>query len=158
MQALTIHVRTALIAIGCCAIGAPAVAQTPPRGSTPAPTTQPEPAPPEGGPASLPDLMEHRRELMAPGTNVYLEGMVVRAKSGQMLRVGRGKQELFVVPVDPSSVEFIAVGAKVDVRGMLVETPSAGQARLIYAMSPREAHRIARQRVYVDAWSVTTVM
>lgn len=146
----------ALIAIVCCAIGSPTLAQTTPEGPAAPPTTPTEEAPPAGGPASLSDLLENRKELMTSGTNVRLEGMVVRAKSGRTLRVRHGKQELFVIPVDPASLEFIAVGAKVDVLGTLVETPSAGQARLMYAMSAREAQRIARQRVYVDAWSVTT--
>ncbi|MDX2091058.1 MAG: hypothetical protein SFX73_24575 [Kofleriaceae bacterium] len=149
--------RTALIALVGCAVGSPALAQAPSECSVAAQTEPEEPPLADSGPASWTDLREHRQELMAPGTNVYLEGMVVRGKSGRTLRVGRGKQELFVIPVDPTSVDYMAVGAKVDVRGMLVETPSAGQAKLVYAMSGREARRIARQRVIVDAWSVTTV-
>jgi hypothetical protein len=96
-------------------------------------------------------------EQMTEGTNVHLENAVVRAKAGILLRVRVGRHDIFVVPPDPSSMEFFAVGAKVDVRGTLERTPTAQQARLIYAMGPVEAHRLARTRFYVDAWAVTAV-
>jgi len=94
---------------------------------------------------------------MTEGTNVRFESAVVRAKSGLLLRVAIGKHEIFVAPPDPSSLEWIAVGAKVDVQGTLQRTPTAQQARLVYAMGPVEARRLARTRFYVDAWSVSAV-
>jgi len=42
----------------------------------------------------------------------------------------------------------------VDVRGTLRRAPGAPQARLAYAMSSREARRLARKGVYLDAWSL----
>ena len=105
------------------------------------------------GPATKQEVFASRKALLE-GTNVYLENMVVRAKSGLMARLGSGRHEIFVAPNDPSTLDYIAVGATVDVRGTLVKTPSAGQARLIYAMSTRESRRIARDSVYVDAWAL----
>ncbi|HVK86480.1 MAG TPA: hypothetical protein VM513_20315 [Kofleriaceae bacterium] len=93
-------------------------------------------------------------ELLAEGTNVHLENVVVRAKSGLMMRVAVGRHQIYVAPVDPSMLEFLAVGATVDVRGTLRRAPSAPQARLAYAMSSHEARRLARQGVYLDAWSL----
>jgi hypothetical protein len=106
--------------------------------------------------ATKEELFRERRELLVEGTNVYLEDMVVRAKSGVMTRVAYGKHEIFVAPIDPSELQFVAIGARVDVRGTLREAPTAPQARLAYAMSPREARRLARHRIYVRAWSLTT--
>jgi len=108
---------------------------------------------PNAGPATKQELFASR-SAQVEGTNVYLESMVVRAKSGLMARIGSRGHEIFVAPNDPSSLEYVAVGATVDVRGTLVRTPSAGQARLIYAMSSRESRRLARDPVYVDAWSL----
>src|SRR5262245_38685679 len=104
------------------------------------------------GPVTKKDLFASRKNLIE-GTNVHLENMVVRAKSGLMARVSDGRHEIFVAPNDPSSLDFVAVGARVNVRGTLFRSPSAGQARLIYAMSAREARRLARDPVYVDAWA-----
>jgi hypothetical protein len=94
---------------------------------------------------------------MTEGTNLRLEGAVVRAKAGILLRVSVGKHEIFVAPPDPSSLEFLAVGARVDVQGTLQRTPTAQQARLVYAMSRAEARRLAHTKFYVDAWSVSAV-
>ena len=94
---------------------------------------------------------------MTEGTNVRFEGAVVRAKSGLLMRVAVGTHEIFVAPPDPSSLEFLAVGANVDVQGTLRRTPTAAQARLIYAMAPGEARRLARTRFYVEASAVSAV-
>lgn len=91
---------------------------------------------------------------VADGTNVLFENAVVRAKSGIVLRIAVGKHEIFVVPPDPSALDFVAIGAHVTVQGTLRPTPSAPQAHLIYAMSRRDARRLAHTRFYVDAWSV----
>lgn len=88
------------------------------------------------------------------GTNVQFENAVVRAKTGIVLRVTAAKHEIFVVPADPSVLDFLTVGAHVDIQGTLRRTPSAPQARLVYAMSAREARRLAHTRFYVDASSV----
>jgi hypothetical protein len=96
------------------------------------------------------------RDLMTDGTQVWLEDLVVRAKSGNVLKVGDHRHELFVVPADPSSLDFLTVGAHVDVRGTLRWTQSAGQARFTFAMSPAMARRFARQRVYVASAYVST--
>lgn len=96
-------------------------------------------------------------EAMTDGTSVRLDGAVVRAKSGLVLRVAIDKHEIFVAPIDPSSIEFLAVGARVDIQGTLHRAPSAPQARLIYAMGPAEARRLARTGFYVDAWAVSAV-
>lgn len=102
------------------------------------------------------ELFAEPRE-MSEGTNVRLEDVVIRAKSGIVLRVADRKREIFVVPEDPSSLDFLAVGARVHVQGTLRAAPSARQAQLIYAMGPREARKLARSRFYVDAWVVSAV-
>jgi hypothetical protein len=114
------------------------------------------PTPDDSGPASKTELFEHPRALLQPGTNVHLENMVVRAKSGLMVRLASGKREIYAAPLDPSSLQFLALGSRVDVRGTLVEAPSVGQAMLAFAMSAHEARRLAHSRVYVDAWSVSS--
>lgn len=111
----------------------------------------------ERGPASKHELFARGRALMVEGTNVHLEDVVVRAKSGHLIRVASGRHEIFVAPPDPSQLSFLAIGAAVDVRGTLIKAPSAGQAQLIHGMGSREARRLSRQRVYVDAWSVTAI-
>lgn len=96
-------------------------------------------------------------ESMTEGTSVRLEGAVIRAKSGLVLRVAIDKHEMFVAPIDPSTIEFLAVGARIDVQGTLHRAPSAAQARLVYAMGPQEARRLARTGFYVDAWALSAV-
>jgi hypothetical protein len=100
------------------------------------------------------DELFANRELLAEGTNVYLSDLVVRAKSGLVMRASYRHHDIFIVPVDPSVLDFLAIGARIDVRGTLRDAPSVGQARLVFAMSASEARRLSRQRVYVDAWSV----
>lgn len=95
-------------------------------------------------------------DAMVEGTNVRLENLVVRAKSGLLLRASYDGHEIFVAPVDPSQLDFIAIGAHIDVLGTLVPAPSKRQAQLELAMGAREARRLAHARVYVDAWSVST--
>lgn len=110
---------------------------------------------PESGPVTKDELFADPEEEMTAGTNVFLDDVKVRSKSGNLLRVGDGRHQLWVAPNDPSVLDFIAVGATVDVRGTLRETPSAKQAALIYAASGRAAARMARDRFYVDAWFVS---
>lgn len=99
------------------------------------------------------ELFENPRAV-ADGTGVFFENAIVRAKTGIVLRVLAGKHEIFVVPADPSVLDFLAVGAHVDIQGTLRHPPAAAQARLIYAMSTREASWLAHTRFYVDASSV----
>jgi hypothetical protein len=93
-------------------------------------------------------------DSMTEGTQVWLHDVRIVQKSGNVLKIGDRGHELFVVPVDPSSLDFLTVGAHVDVRGTLRRTPSAGQARLIYAMSSAAARRFARDRFFVATASV----
>lgn len=110
----------------------------------------------ETGPVTKEELLEDP-DALVPGTNVFLDDVKVRSTSGNLVRVSVGRRQLFVAPVDPSVIQFLAVGAIIDVHGTLRETPSAAQAKLIYAASGRAAARMARDRVYVDAWSVSTL-
>jgi len=107
----------------------------------------------DAGVITAQELFKNPRAV-ADGTNVLFENAVVRAKSGIVLRVAVGKHEIFVVPPDPSALDFVAIGAHVTIQGTLRPTPSAPQAHLIYAMSRRDAQRLAHTRLYVDAWSV----
>jgi hypothetical protein len=95
-------------------------------------------------------------DSMTEGTPVWLQDVVVRQKSGNALRIGDRAHELFVVPQDPSSLDFLTIGAHVDVRGTLRKTSNASQARLIYAMSSPAARRFARDRFYVAVAAVTS--
>ncbi len=110
-----------------------------------------------GGPVFTAQELFADPEMMTEGTSVRLEGAVIRAKAGILLRVAIDKHELFVSPIDPSVMEFLAVGARINVMGTLHRVPSPQQARLMYAMGPREAARLARTHFYVDAWSVSAV-
>lgn len=114
----------------------------------------PEPEEPDTVVVGADELFE-APEAMTEGTNVRLENVIVRAKSGNILRVRYGKHEIFVVPPDPAKLDWIAVGARIHVQGTLRKPPTAPQARLEYAMRRSEARRLARARFYVDAWSVS---
>jgi hypothetical protein len=92
---------------------------------------------------------------LEPGTSVELDHAVVRGKSGNLMRVAHHRREIFVAPVDPSWLEWIAVGAVVDIRGTVREAPSASQARLVYAVDRATAARLARSHILIDAWAVT---
>lgn len=90
------------------------------------------------------------------GTEVELDDVRVRAKSGNGLWVGYTRQrQIFVLPIDPSLVEFVTVGAALDIRGTLRETPSASQAVKTFAMGAQSARKLAGDRFYVDAWTVS---
>ena len=102
------------------------------------------------------ELFENH-DQMAEGTNVRFQAALVRAKTGNLLRVAIDHHEIFVAPMDPSSLEFIAVGSRVNVDGTLRPTPAAQQARKVYAMGPAEAKRLARTPFYVEAWSVSVI-
>jgi hypothetical protein len=115
------------------------------------------------GPAGTDEGVVEKEQLfsqlgsMTEGTQVRLEDVVIRQKSGNVMRVGdRHHHQMFVVPVDPSSLEFLTVGAHVDVLGTLRRTPSAGQARLVYAMSRGAAWQFARDRYFIDAGTVVS--
>ncbi len=110
----------------------------------------------ETGPVTKDELLEDP-DALVPGTNVFLDDVKVRSTSGNLVRVSVGRRQLYVAPVDPSVIQFLAVGAIIDVHGTLRETPSAAQAKLTYAASRRAAARMARDPVYVDAWSVSTL-
>jgi hypothetical protein len=120
------------------------------------PGPAPEPAPEDSGPVTK-DIVFGKPKQMTEGTNVFLDDVVVRAKSGNLLRVGEGRRSIWVAPNDPSVLDFIAVGAIVDVRGTLRETPSAPQAKLIYAARAGAAKKLARDRLFVDAWDVSAM-
>lgn len=138
-----VWLRAALVTV---IIGASARAQ-----DTPAPPDDPDV---ESGPVTQDTLFSDPDEMTA-GTNVFLDDVTVREKSGNLLRVSDGRHQLFVAPNDPSVLDFIAIGATVDVRGTLRETPSAKQAMLVYAASRAAATKMARDRFYVDAWFVS---
>lgn len=90
------------------------------------------------------------------GTEVELDDVRVRAKSGNGLWVGYTRQrQIFVLPIDPSLVEFVTVGAALDIRGTLRETPSAAQAVKTFAMGAQSARKLAGDRFYIDAWTVS---
>jgi hypothetical protein len=93
-------------------------------------------------------------DSMTEGTQVWLQDVVVRQKSGNVVRIGDHRHELFVVPQDPSTLDFLTIGAHVSVRGTLRKTQPAAQARLIYAMSSPAARRFARDRFYVGVATV----
>jgi hypothetical protein len=94
-------------------------------------------------------------DAMTDGLNVRIEHAVVRAKSGLVLRVVADNHEIFVAPNDPTKLDFLAIGARVNVQGTLHRAPTAPQARLVYAMSRSEARRLAHTRFYIDAWALT---
>lgn len=96
-------------------------------------------------------------KLLTDGQNVRLDEAVVRAKAGNLLRVEIDHLQIFVAPIDPSSIELIAIGARVRVSGTLRRPPAEQQARLVYAMGPSEANRLAHTPFYVEAWSVSVL-
>jgi hypothetical protein len=89
------------------------------------------------------------------GTEVYLEDVPIRGKSGNGLWVGyQRRHQLFVAPIDPSSVEALTVGARIDVRGTLRRAPAPRQAAKLFALDAASTRRFAGERLYLDAWSV----
>ena len=142
MPLCSVRLSSALIFTTLLAV--PAAAQAPP----------PPPPGEDVGPASAVELLEEP-ELRRAGTNVDLDGVVVRRISGNLVRVKYGRREIFVAPVDPSLIDFLTVGAVIDVQGTLRDAPGARQARLIFAVDGRAARRLERDRIYVDAWFVS---
>ncbi len=89
------------------------------------------------------------------GTNVHLEDVPVRRKAGNGLWIGYSRRhQLFAVPIDPSFVEFVTVGARIDLRGTLRETPSARQATMVFALDRTSSRLIADEPLYIDAWTM----
>ncbi len=129
-------------------------------------TAEPEPADPERAEPAEPPLEEgfaSAEQVFAANPprsladyEVHLEDVPVRRKSGRGLWIGySARRQVFVVPVDPSFVSFVAVGAKVDVRGTLRETPGAAQAARDFALDRASTRRLANEPLYIDAWSIS---
>ncbi len=114
--------------------------------------TPPEPAPDE--PVLTARELFSDPQAMTEGANVRLDSAVIRAKSGNVLRVATEHHEIFVAPNDPSSLNYLTSGARIEVLGTLRRSPSARQAQLVYAMPACDARRLARTRFYIDAWDV----
>ena len=116
-----------------------------------------DPPPPDAGMFVEPkDALARDASPLLAGRDVRLEDVRVRSRTGNGLWVGyRSSRQIFVVPPDPSLVEELRVGVKIDVIGTLREPPAAAQARYRYALGPRTARRLSRAPLYVHAWSVT---
>jgi hypothetical protein len=115
----------------------------------------PETADGELDPRTLRQIFADRDPESLVGTEVYLEDVPIRRKSGNGLWVGYGRRHLlFVAPIDPSSVEALAVGARIDVRGTLRRAPAPQQAAKIFALDAASTRRFASERLYLDAWSL----
>jgi hypothetical protein len=95
-------------------------------------------------------------QSLVPGLGVYLTHVVVRGKSGNLMRVGDRRREIFVAPIDPSWMDFLPIGSIVDLRGTVRETPSAGQAHQTYAAGWPVARQLARNRFYIEAWAISS--
>jgi hypothetical protein len=94
-------------------------------------------------------LFSQAGSAFTEGTQVWLQDVVVQQISGNVLRIRDHHHQLFVAPVDPSTLDFLRAGAHVDVRGTLRRTQGVDQARLTYAMSHAAARRFAHDRFYV---------
>ncbi len=158
-----------LVAIGAGARDARAQSAEPER-AEPEPAeperAKPEPAEPERGEPAEPPLEEgfaSADQVFAEDPprsladhEVHLEDVPVRRKSGRGLWIGySARRQVFVVPVDPSFVSFVTVGAKVDVRGTLREPPGAAQAARDFALDRASSRRLANAPLYIDAWSIS---
>jgi hypothetical protein len=106
-------------------------------------------------PAAIAPTPDDDLSSLEPGTTVELDHAVVRGVCGNLMRVAHKGHELFVAPEDPSWLEFVAIGAVVDIHGTLRAPPRARQAQLDYAIDRRTALRLERQRVFIDAWAMT---
>jgi hypothetical protein len=90
------------------------------------------------------------------GTEVVLDDVTVREKAGNGMWIGyEPGRELFAVPIDPSLLETLAVGARIDVRGTLKKALAPRQAARAFALDAAATRRYAEQRLYIDAWSIT---
>jgi hypothetical protein len=124
----------------------------------PAESAQPAPAEPplEEGFASADQVFAAKPPRSLADHEVHFEDVPVRRKSGRGLWIGySARRQVFVVPVDPSFVSFVAVGAKVDVRGTLRKSPAAAQAARDFALDRASARRLANAPLYIDAWSIS---
>lgn len=123
-----------------------------------------EPPPGDASPIDAPLGFATERQVFARapavGLEVHLEDVRIASKAGRGLWIegGRGRRQVFVVPIDPSQVEMLAPGARIDVRGTLRSSPSARQAALELGVGMRAARRIAASPHYIDAWAVTEPM
>lgn len=89
------------------------------------------------------------------GRGVSLDDQRVRGKAGNGLWIGGRGRRVFVTIPDPSMLEALAVGARIDIRGELRAPLAARQAMLELATGARDARRLAASPFYIDAWSVT---
>ncbi|HSK04965.1 MAG TPA: hypothetical protein VK932_27140 [Kofleriaceae bacterium] len=132
-----------------------------PKPAEPAEAERAEPAEPaepplEEGFASAEQVFAAKPPRSLADHEVYFEDVPVRRKSGRGLWIGySARRQVFVLPVDPSFVSFVAVGAKVDVRGTLRESPAAAQAARDFALDRASARRLANAPLYIDAWSIS---
>jgi hypothetical protein len=76
------------------------------------------------------------------GSNVHLDDIPIRGKSGNGMWVGHGERRIFIAPIDPSALEFLTVGTRVDIHGTAREAPNAAQARKVYAVDRSTARRL----------------
>jgi hypothetical protein len=131
--------RALVVALSVCAMGA----------------GEPRPDEREAGFADPALVFTKKPPLGLVGMQVHLDHIRVQGKSGNGLWVGPTKgRRIFVVPVDPSFIEFVAVGAVLDIRGVLRETPAPAQARKSWAVDARTARCLAYEPVYIDAWNL----
>jgi hypothetical protein len=90
------------------------------------------------------------------GSTVYLDDVPIRAKSGNGMWVGYTSQRrIFVAPIDPSSLNFVTVGTRVDIHGTAREAPNASLATKVFAVDGSTARRLGGDNLYIDAWSLT---
>jgi hypothetical protein len=137
-----------LLAIGICASEA--------RGDSPAPEAEPEDEGGKAGFLSADQVFDKDLPRSFADWEVDLDDVPVRRKSGRGLWIGySARRQVFVVPIDPSFVSFVVVGATVDVRGTLRETPAAPQAAREFGLDRTSTKMIAREPLYIDAWSIS---
>jgi hypothetical protein len=137
-----------LLAIGTCSPEA--------RANPRPPEAEPEDEGGQAGFLSADRVFDEHLPRSFADWEVYLDDVPVRRKSGRGLWIGySARRQVFVVPIDPSFVSFVVVGATVDVRGTLRETPAAPQAAREFGLDRTSTRMIAREPLYIDAWSIS---
>lgn len=141
------------IALAVALLASAALAQPPP------PTTPVQPpGPPAAAPgfATIEQIFARPGDHSAVGLGVYLVNVPIVAKAGRGFWIASpAGRRIFVVPIDPSQLEVLRVGARVDIRGDLRYPLAARQAALELGVGMNDARRIAASPHYIDAWSLT---
>lgn len=113
---------------------------------------------PEGATVSVVTIYSMPTPEQLAGTNIELSGVPIRTKSQNGAWVGESHfAQIFVEAPDPSLLQQLNVGDRIDVRGTLQKMPPPKEAVSKLGLDPNLHGQIAEEPLYVDATSIRSV-